>query len=137
MFYPERHSLNAEKRVSQFYTGGKRLLAALNSGVHHANQAWPIHWRSAFELSRSRIAQPRKILSIESLTQIIQTAPTGPAKHLKQFIGFDLPFEVAGEITTLGHNDRAHGKVDAGGKSHCRNNRIELTGFGERFDHTC
>src|SRR5947208_15573770 len=103
--------------------------------MHHAYQTGPINLGCASELARFCVAQPRQIVCVKRVTDFIQTAPAGATKHLEKLVRFDLAFEIAGEVTSIGHNDRAHRKIYPGGKSHRRDDDIELSCFGERFYH--
>src|SRR5204862_6601454 len=72
---------------------------------------------------------------IKRVTDFIETAPAGATKHLEKLVRFNLALEIAGEITSIGHDHRAHRKIDPGGKSHRRDDDIELSRFGERFHY--
>ena len=136
MLNPKRHLLHAEKRTAQRNRGRERLFAALRRAAHHADQAWPIHLRGALQLPRPRKAETRLIWREKDEAGVVQSAATGAAKHLEQLVRLDLAFEISRQITRIGDEDRAHGKIDPGCESHRRNHDVELTGFGERLNQT-
>src|SRR5438270_13500526 len=98
--------------------------------MHHAYQAGPIYLGCASQLARFGVAQPRQIVRVKRVTDFIETTSAGPTKHLEKLVRFDLALEIAREITAIGHDHRAHGKIDPGGKSHRRHHDVELTRFG-------
>src|SRR2546423_13924056 len=98
--------------MSQCHTRGEWLFASFSRALHHANQTRPVDRNSAFQLARTGIAQSRKIVGIECVTDIIQSAPASSAKHLEKLVGFHLPFEISGEVAPVGNHDRSHGKID-------------------------
>src|SRR5947207_15944822 len=103
--------------------------------MHHAYQTGPIYLGCASELARLCVAQSGQIVRVKRVPDFIETTPAGATKHLEKFVRFDLAFEIAGEITSIGHDHRAHRKIYPGGKSHCRDHDVELSRFGERLHH--
>src|SRR6202030_3435821 len=104
--------------------------------MHHAYQTGPIYLGCASQLARFCVAQPRQIVRVKRVTDLIETTAAGATKNLEKLSLFDLALEITGKITSIGHDHRAHGKIDPGGKSHRRDNDIELSRFSERFHHT-
>ena len=103
--------------------------------MHHTDQARPIDLGRTLELARPRIAQPGKIVGVKCVTHFVQPAPAGASEHLEKLIRFDLVLKIGGEITPVGHDHRAHRKINAGGKTHRRHDHVELAGFRQRFHH--
>src|SRR5947199_9120181 len=105
--------------------------------MHHAYQTGPIYLGCASQLARFCVAQPRQVVRVKRVTDFIETTAAGATEHLEKLVRFDLALEIAGEITSIGHDHRTHRKIDSGGKSHRRDDDVELSRFGERFHHTC
>src|SRR5207247_5762276 len=103
--------------------------------MHHAYQAGPIYLGCASELARFCVAQPRQIVRVKRVTDFIETTAAGATKHLEKLVRFDLALEIASEITSIGHDHRAQGKIDPAGKSHRRDHDVQLSCFSERFHH--
>src|SRR2546430_17121139 len=103
--------------------------------MHHAYQTGPIYLSCASQLARFCVAQPRQIVRVKRVTDFIETTAAGATKHLEKLVRFDLALEIAGEITSIGHDHRAHGKIDAGGNAHRPDDDVELSRFRERFHH--
>lgn len=129
MLHSERHFLHAEKRAAQFHRGGERLLAALGRAVHHADQARPVDLRRALQLPRPGEAQARLVGREKNEAGVVQSAATGPAKHLQELVRLHLALKISREITGVSDEDRAHGKVDARRQSHRRDDNVELSAF--------
>ena len=155
MLGPDGDFLRAEKRVAQVHRccersvaagiGDRSLMPRLfpagiidpgYSGTHHADQARPIHLRSPFQLARARVAQPRNVGKHEDVADFIEPPTTSPAKHLEQFVRLDMSLEVSRLIPGVGDEDRAHRKINAGRKTHGRDDDIELAGFRQRLDQS-
>src|SRR2546423_15272305 len=105
--------------------------------MHHAYQTGPIYLGYASQLARFCVAQSGQIVRVKRVTDFIETTAAGATKHLEKLVRFDLALEISGEITSIGHDHRAHRKIDPGGKSHRRDDDVELSRFGERFHHAC
>ena len=83
-----------------------------------------------------RVAEPRNVGEHENVADLIETATTSAAEHLEQFIRLDMSLEVSRLITGVGDEDRAHRKINAGRKTHGRDDDIELAGFRQRLDQS-
>src|SRR5262249_62109324 len=101
--------------------------------MHDAYQTGPIYLGCASQLARFCVAQTRQIVRVKRVTDVIETAPTGATKHLEKLVRFDLALEITGEITSIGHDHRAHRKIDSGCKSHACNDPVQLPGLDERL----
>src|SRR5947208_14637880 len=97
--------------------------------MHHAYQAGPINLSCASQLARFCVAQPRQIVRVKCVTDFIKTTAAGATKHLEKLVRFDLPLEIAGEITSIGHDHRTHRKIDPGGNAHRCYDDVELFRF--------
>src|SRR6266516_4394987 len=102
--------------------------------MHHAYQAGPINLGCASQLARFRVAQPRQIVRVKRVTDFIETTAAGATKHLEKLVRFDLALEIACEIPSIRHDHRAQPKIDSGGKSHRRDDDVQLSRFGERYN---
>src|SRR5205823_5350954 len=98
-----------------------RCLAACITLIRLGQSTWAarLSWRAFC------VAQPRKIVRVKRVTDFIETTAAGATKHLEKLVRFDLALEIAGEITSIGHNHRALRKIDPGGKSHRRHDDVE------------
>jgi hypothetical protein len=89
--------------------------------------------RGTPEVARAGVEQAWSAGGEEDVAGLIEPATSGAAKHLDQFIGLHLPFEISGEIARVGHDHRAHGEVDSRREPHRRHDHAELPVFRERF----
>src|SRR5438067_13878452 len=103
--------------------------------MHHAYQTGPIYLGCASQLARFCVAQPRQIVRVKRVTDLIETTAARATKHLEKLVRFDLALEIAGEIASIDDDHRAHGKIDPGGKSHRREADVQLSRSGARFHH--
>src|SRR5437868_1602526 len=105
MLGSQGHALDTEKRMGQRNAGREWLLSALSSSVHHTNQTRPVDLGGTLELARTGVTQSGQFLGVECVAQIVESPAAGTAEHLEKLVGFNLSFEVAGEITPVGdHN---------------------------------
>src|SRR4030095_12782837 len=105
----------------------ERLFAALFGRMHHAYQTGPIYLGRASQLARFCVAQSRQIVRVKRVTDFIETTASRGTNHLEKLVRFDLALEIIGEIASISHNHRAHRKINPGGKSHRRDDDVELS----------
>src|SRR5260370_14861248 len=97
--------------------------------MHYASQTGPINLGCASQLARFCVAQPRQIVRVKRVTDFIETTAAGTTKHLEKLVRFHLTLEIAGAITSIGHDNQAHRAIDPGTNTHRRNDDVDLYRF--------
>src|SRR5207247_11449275 len=103
--------------------------------MHHTDQTGPIYLGYASQLARFCVAQPGQIVRVKRVTDFIETTAAGAPKHLEKLVRFDLALEIAGKITSIARDHRAHRKINPGSKPHRRDSDSQLSRLGARCDH--
>ena len=89
----------------------------------------------AFQPKRFRPPHPGSAAAHEHVAIFVESAPAGAANHLQQLVGSDFAVEVIVPVAGGGDENGAQGKIDAGTQPEGGDDRPQLTGLGQGFDH--
>lgn len=108
-----------------------------SGGVFHDSQKkGPSKNTATVEAGGAGIRETGALTGSDDATALVQTAATGAAEHLQEFVRAEAVLTAAIVKSGGGDVDAAHREVDACSESHGGGDDAQLTGFGQRLDDT-